>query len=298
MVELFSVFRYNTEEIFYSERSDTLSHRRYTINNDVIKKLDFKFLSISFSTDDKDWKNIIHTHHFTELFFVTKGMGTFYFHDKTYTIQEGDMIIVPPYTQHTERSAENSPLEYYVVGMSGVVFRPEDNRSICHTFCHFEDSSVMADLLYQIMYEMRERKSDYEIICRNLLEILILRLIRSQRLIPEPADIHTCLKECTLIKDFLDTHYSQSINLETLTKLTHTSKYYMIHTFKKYVGLSPMQYLNERRLDAACDLLENTDLSIAAVATECGFSSQSYFTQSFTKKKTMTPRQYRSMHHQ
>ena len=74
------------------------------------------------------------------------------------------------------------------------------------------------------------------------------------------------------------------------------NKYYMAHSFAKYTGFSPIQYLNRRRLEAACQLLRDTDLSVSDIAGSTGFSSQSYFTQAFRKFYGITPVKYRQDH--
>lgn len=74
------------------------------------------------------------------------------------------------------------------------------------------------------------------------------------------------------------------------------NKYYMAHSFSKHTGQSPIQYLNNRRMEAACTLLKDTDYSISSISSTVGFSSQSYFTQAFRKKYGMTPIRYRQVH--
>lgn len=86
------------------------------------------------------------------------------------------------------------------------------------------------------------------------------------------------------------------IDDNTLTGLTHMNKYYMVHSFTKYAGLSPIQYLNQTRLKRAQHLLKNTNYSISDIASSTGFSSQSYFTQIFRKNFNMTPVKYRQEH--
>lgn len=58
-------------------------------------------------------------------------------------------------------------------------------------------------------------------------------------------------------------------------------------------GRSFTELLREARIDRACDLLRNTELSVAAIASECGFCDQSYFTHVFQRLKKATPKQYR-----
>ena len=270
-----------------------MSHRQYSIQSPNIEKLNAWLLSISFSKDEKDWKSVFHSHHFTEIFFVVNGEGNFLFHDKTYHIKTGDLVIIPPYMEHTEQSIKGTPLEYYVIGVDGVSFQVADTQANVQVFCNFSNKSLIADLLRQMLYEVRNPSYGSDKICQNLLEILLLRIIRHRHVSPVALTSTYMTKECARIKEYLDSNYSEHITLDTLTRLTHMNKYYMAHSFAKYTGKSPIQYLNQRRMEAACTLLKDTDYSIASISSTVGFSSQSYFTQAFRKKYGMTPIKYR-----
>ena len=270
-----------------------MSYRHYSIKDTDIPKLNTRLLSISLVKDDKDWNSVFHTHHFTELFYVVSGEGKFLFRNETHHIKTGDLVIIPPYLEHTEQSVKGKSLEYYVIGIDKISFLAENGQTGIQAFCNFRDQSSVSDIFAQMLYEMRNDDYGSEIICQNLLEILILRIIRSQRLIPISIKSERMTKECAQIKEYLDTNYTERITLDTLTSLTHMNKYYMAHSFAKYAGLSPIQYLNRRRLKIACTLLRDTDHSVSDIASSTGFSSQSYFTQSFRKYYGMTPLQYR-----
>lgn len=275
-----------------------MSHRQYTVKDNTIQDLQVRLLTISHSRDEKDWQSVFHTHHFTELFYVSSGEGRFLFRDRTYVIKTGDLVIVPPYVEHTEQSLPSLALEYYVAGIDGIAFLPEQQKEEKHAriFCNFHDRMLAGSLFEQMLYEARRQDHVSDQICQNLLKVLILRMIRSQKLVPVPIQTVRMTKECARIKEYLDANYAENITLDSLTSLTHMNKYYMAHSFSKYTGQSPIQYLNQRRLEAACALLENTDYSVSAVATATGFSSQSYFTQIFRKKFGITPVKYRKKH--
>ena len=100
-------------------------------------------------------------------------------------------------------------------------------------------------------------------------------------------------KECSQIKRYLDSNIADSITLDQLASLTHMSKYYLVHAFTRYSGLSPINYLNARRIEISKELLLTTDHSIAQIASLTGFSSQSYFAQVFKRESGKTPAQYR-----
>ena len=132
-------------------------------------------------------------------------------------------------------------------------------------------------------------------ICQNLFEILLLWIIRYHHVNPVPISSTYMTKECAQIKDYLDSNYADHITLDTLTELTHMNKYYMAHSFSRYTGQSPIQYLNNRRMEAACTLLKDTDYSISSISSSVGFSSQSYFALAFRKKYGITPVRYRQL---
>lgn len=270
-----------------------MSHRNYAIKDSDLQKLNARLLSISFSKDEKDWQSVPHTHYFTELFYVVSGRGNFWFREDVYPIKSGDMVIVPPYLEHTEQSVQGSPLEYYVIGIDGITFLPKNAQTCVQVFCNFQEKGLVSDLFAQILHEVKNQQFASDTICQKLLEILILRIMRSQNVVPAPMESVRMTKECAHIKEYMDNNYSEHITLDTLTELTHMNKYYMSHCFAKYTGHSPIQYLNQRRLEAACTLLRNTDHSISDIASSTGFSSQSYFTQIFRKNLGVTPIRYR-----
>ena len=271
-----------------------MGHRYYSITNADDQLVNTRLLSISLSKDDADWQNILHTHQFTELFYIIEGEGQFLFRDETFSsIQKGDLIIIPPYTEHTEQSFPGTSLKYYVLAVDGVAFQLKNEQRLSQIFCNFRSNSFIQTLFEQMYCEVRSHESLTDAICQKLLELLILKILHSQQVDVVPATATKMTKECAKIKEYLDTNYAENITLDTLTKLTHMNKYYISHSFAKYTGLSPIQYLNEIRLQTACHLLQKTDFPIADIASATGFSSQSYFTQAFHKKHGITPIKYR-----
>ena len=273
-----------------------MGHRHYSIKMQDIPRMNSRLLSVSLSKDEKDWQSVFHTHHFTEIFFVLNGKGNFLFRNDIHPIKTGDLIIIPPYLEHTEQSIPGMPLDYYVIGIDGIAFQTENNAASAQIFCNFDNRMLIADLFAQMYYEVKTEREGSDLICQHLLEILILRIMRSRHIIPVPITSVRMTKECAQIKEYLDTNYAEHITLETLTSLTHMNKYYMAHSFTKFTGMSPIQYLNRRRLETACQLLRDTDYSVSDISSQTGFSSQSYFTQIFRKFYGITPIKYRQIH--
>ena len=99
--------------------------------------------------------------------------------------------------------------------------------------------------------------------------------------------------ECIKIKNYIDSHYSQNITLDFLSNLTYMNKFHLVHTFTKQIGLSPINYAINKRIQEAKNLLSTTNYSIRDIASIVGFSNSSYFSQMFKKIIGITPKNYR-----
>ena len=251
-------------------------------------------LNASSSLYEGDWPSIPHSHAFTELFYVRDGQGEFLLEDEIYPISKDDLIIVNPHINHTEISRGNPPLSYFTVGVDGLSFSFNDQKE----YRIFNCRKKKTDLLFYfnaLFQELDNQSEGYEKICRHMLNILILQL---QRITDSPFELITAQhpsKECAYIKRYLDSNYSENISLDHLSAISHLNKYYLSHEFTKYYGISPMNYLNRKRIEVCKELLENTDYGISDIAHLTGFSSQSYLSQSFRKSCGMTAGTYRKL---
>ena len=82
-------------------------------------------------------------------------------------------------------------------------------------------------------------------------------------------------------------------NLCDSKNIVHTSKSAFSHFFKKRTNISYITFVNNMRISKACQLLANTTLSASEICYACGFNNKSNFIRIFTKKKNMTPIEYR-----
>ena len=148
-----------------------------------------------------------------------------------------------------------------------------------------------------MLQEAHKKESNFQGICKNLLEILLLYLQRTANAtVSSYSASKKTSRECRFIEQYIDNHFSEDISLETLSSLTYMNKYYLVHAFKNYKGISPINYLITKRIQEAKVLLETTNFSIAKIAQHVGFSSQSYFSQTFRKETQMTPIQYKKQY--
>ncbi len=95
---------------------------------------------------------------------------------------------------------------------------------------------------------------------------------------------------------FLESHYSESLDLETIAREACLSPRHFRRLFNESYGTSPMQYLQRVRLRAACALLEHSERSITDLALACGFSDGNLFSRQFSRSMGLSPSEWRRLH--
>ncbi|MEA5500502.1 AraC family transcriptional regulator [Limnoraphis robusta] len=93
--------------------------------------------------------------------------------------------------------------------------------------------------------------------------------------------------------DYIEIYYSEAITITTLAQQVGLSEYHFLRCFKQSMGLTPYQYIIKKRLEMAEKLLIKTQQSLAEIAVNCGFSSQSHMTNLFKQRLGKTPLQIR-----
>ena len=93
---------------------------------------------------------------------------------------------------------------------------------------------------------------------------------------------------------FIQAHYMEPITLGQLSQLVHISTSECLRCFHRVIGISPVKFIKQFRIQQAADLLLHSALPVGEVGAACGFEDSSYFIRSFREAKGMTPLEYRN----
>ncbi len=259
-----------------------------------------KLLYVSTAKYGGDWHSTLHTHACTEIFYVVGGSGKFNIEGKLLPVTTDDMVIVNPNVEHTEVSYNQRPLEYIVLGVEGLEYSAGEDADERWFMTNLQNArEALLHALREMLREIEFKAVGYELICQDLLEVLILRLMRHAGLqfLPTKTEHRKPgrkpSKECAAVRHYIDNHFKENINLDMLSELVHVNKYYMVHSFTKEYGISPINYLISRRIEESKYLLSDTDHSLSQISHMLGFSSPSYFSQSFRRLEGMSPMEFR-----
>lgn len=272
-----------------------MSHRQYSIN-DRRQQDEENLLYLTVSSYDGNWQSIPHTHSFCEFFYITDGEGYFSLNDQRYPVRKNHFIVVNPHIVHTESTKENQSLSYIVLGIENLEFEFEKTDDAGYSHCIFDFSkptNEIRSILNLMVEETRKKRSDYQEILGHYLKALLLKIKRTTNYKSHSLPSSVISSDCLYLKKYITENYSQNITLDSLATLMHRNKFYISHAFSKAFGISPMHYLNEIRIIVAKSLLTTSDFSIQQVAEMVGFSSATYFSQTFKKNTGLSPRDFR-----
>lgn len=99
--------------------------------------------------------------------------------------------------------------------------------------------------------------------------------------------------DISLVKSFLDEHYSEKLSLESVASQFFIDKHYLARLFKEQYGVTLVTYLQQVRITHAKRMLRFTDKSIEEIGLECGIGELNYFSRVFKKLEGVSPSEFR-----
>ncbi len=128
---------------------------------------------------------------------------------------------------------------------------------------------------------------------RNLLGIHLLRQYCVFSPTPYQSSGGLSPRQLQRVLEYIEVHLSESLHLSALAKIVDMSESHFSRSFKKSTNIAPHQYLLNRRVEKAKQLLQQPQLSILAVALECGFAHHGHLSRHFKRIVGTTPKQFR-----
>ena len=95
---------------------------------------------------------------------------------------------------------------------------------------------------------------------------------------------------------YIRRHINENIKIEALADIVCISKDHFIRLFKKETGMTPVQYISQKKIEKAQLLLVTEDMPIKEIAFQLSYEDHSYFNRLFTKITGETPQEYRRGH--
>ena len=98
------------------------------------------------------------------------------------------------------------------------------------------------------------------------------------------------------VLSYITDHYYEKLYVQDLASQVNMNEQYFCRFFKRSIGKTPIDYINDYRLNKVIRLLETGDAQITEICLECGFNNMGNFQRLFKRKTGITPLQYRKLY--
>jgi AraC-like DNA-binding protein len=252
-----------------------------------------------------------HYHDYYEISFITEGTGKRFVADSLDVFYPGDLVFVAPNIPHTwvvdkeqvttnARKLEMVYLQFTdaTLGKEMLALSEFSNAAAALTFSERglrivgETLNEASNILLQMPYA---NSFNRYILFLELMDVIG----KSTDLIPLASKeyinkrFNTENKRILTIHEYFMKHFRDEIDLAQIASLVNMAEGSLCRFFKMQVGLTIFEYLNKIKVDFACKLLMNKEISITEVAFDSGFNNLSHFNKQFKIITGVTPMVYR-----
>lgn len=141
------------------------------------------------------------------------------------------------------------------------------------------------------------RLREYSAVCegenRELIKYLYYSIVRSfltALVSSDPAPASKMPEWFVKLMNDLKLKNVAHLSYEYILKKSNVEKSYLWKTFKKYLDISPTEYVNMLKLERACELIDDKTMSLTDIALEVGYNNYSYFVRQFKKRYGYSPK--------
>ena len=210
------------------------------------------------------------------LHYVVSGKGSFVREGQIHEIGAGQIFVIPPYVDTSYQADENDPWEYIWIGF--------DSESVAGTvFTEHVMTVAGAGKIFRDMIrcsEMDNGRSPF--LCAKILELISLILDGTDN---PPDHIDKAL-------NYIQADYANGITVSTVAERLNLDRTYFSVLFKKRLGISPIKYLSDLRLEKAAELIVKHGMSPTTAALSVGYADYCHFSRAFRKNFGKSPKEY------
>ncbi len=229
-------------------------------------------------------------------FVVTSGSGTLQYEGNTYAVTAGNCVFIDCHKAYSHCSSDDlwnlKWAHFYGPNMAGIYQKyVERGGRPCFSTDHMTSYTQLLDNIFHVASSSSYVK-DMKLF-EQFTSLLTLLMEDSWSSNKNNTKNPTGKRNLQDIKDYLDMHFTDKIQLEDLSELFFINKYYLTRVFKEQFGVSIGTYLLQLRITNAKQLLRFTNQSIEQIAEQCGIPDANYFARAFKKLEGVAPGEYR-----
>lgn len=222
--------------------------------------------------------------------YVYSGEGVIQENTNIYKVSAGDFFILHPGTYHHYYTNPKNPWKKIFITLEGDTTFPMALLKLykIDNITHFPNINTPINL-EKIYDAVKSDSSDISLRLEQMVSHLIIELAHISK---SPSSSILALEA----KKFIDKRLYTRITVEEVSNEFHVSTSYFTRIFKKAIGISPVTYIQEAKLNIAKTMLSTTHIPIHIIAEKLAFSNAGHMTNKFTASVGMSPSEYREKH--
>ncbi|MBO0993283.1 helix-turn-helix domain-containing protein [Bacillus sp. SD088] len=238
-----------------------------------------------------NWQKKLSLEPFNRLYFILEGEGRIKIDETVYTPLPGQLFIMPSGTRHSYSTISDDTYLKFWCHFTATIGEMDLFKAI-HVphFLDVQEKQKTAKQFNMLIDLYHSDQLSAPIKIKSILFDFISQFIEQSVLKTDFSSVHNIN---TVLK-YIDQHLSEKIKVETLAELANLHPNYFMHYFKSILGLSPIAFINQKKMKQAQYLLQNTDQTIAEVAEQVGLDIY-YFSKVFKRFTGFSPTKYRQM---
>lgn len=248
------------------------------------------------NNNGEGWLNTAHTHEQSEIILIKQGSGKIKIENTTYPFATGDLIIINKNVNHCEffDHVEGRELLFFGFGNLHISGLESDCLLKDKPFIIIPTKSYFSNLclyMQSLIAESENPQPFSDAVCDHLVKILLMLILRIAAF-----DAELTFKQNSAYieaKEYFDKNFTTIDSLDNVCKTLFINKYYLTHVFSEQMGMPPIKYLINKRIELACHHLETSDMNINDVSAACGYVDTAYFCRVFKNVMNVTPLRYR-----
>jgi len=228
--------------------------------------------------------------------YILEGCGCYQARGRRFDLKKGDAFLICPDELIFYQADRQKPWTYTWIGFQGVKIREYLERtSLLDTLVFHYGQDSQLQLCHEKMFEANQKPKNRDLILNSILYdylFLLANKFPNERFsAQERQEIY--VKEALI---YLTSHYDSRLSVRSLAQHLGLDRSYLHRLFKAATRLSPQEYLLDLRIRKACELLQETELSISIISLSVGYEDTLYFSKLFRRKRGVSPSQYRIRH--
>ena len=240
----------------------------------------------------------LHAHNTYELYFLEKGQHSCIIGNQLYQISAQDVALFRPNVLHKSHDTKGHTRTcvYFTADFLHEYFTAKALNNLLR--CFEKDVITLDNETYHKIQKLlvklkREATTEnYDQIFMHCGEVL--RILTKHMNDPRKEPSFTSNEKMTPIFSYIADNYKNITGLDEIADKFYISTSYLCRVFKKHTGMTISQYVNQIKIQHACELLANTDKTSTAIAYECGFNSSMYFCTTFKEQMGCSPTEFRN----